>query len=602
MTFNPNSYSITLILCGLITFYMCYRILRKYEIVVRWFGFMMLGIAIWALSYGFELSSSSLDEMLFWINIEYIGIAFIPGFWLLFISRYTGKDKWLSTTNFILVMKIPVLTLLLVWTNNLHHLHYKSVSVDRSGAFPLLSIEPGPWYILHTMYFYLLLAWGVFLLIDKFRRADPVFKKQNLSLMIAAFIPWIANLAYLMGFRPMGHIDSTPFAFILTAIAISIGLVKFKLMDIIPIARDKVIDAMNQGLIVADSMGRIIDLNRETRVIFSLPGESMIGRNIESIFSGQPELLEFIKEKKQGQIKIKIQKNEKSVFLEVNLSHLFEDTLIYSGLILLIKDISDQVKIENKIKAQAEQLQASNKLKDRLFSIISHDLRGPLINLNDIIKLLNEGTISEEEFHAVIPVLSRNLGYTTGLLENLLFWSRSQLQGEMINPVHFNLKEICDNILHLFENVIAEKRLKIENNIDENCIVYSDKDMIQVVMRNLISNATKFSKRGGSIILSSATEGEYSVICCTDTGVGISETNLKKLFELETFTTRGTDNEQGTGLGLLLCKDFVEKNGGTIRVESESDKGSTFCIKLPNQPFVSIDRSEIEVSDVQILN
>lgn len=472
--------------------------------------------------------------------------------------------------------------------------------MDRSGAFPLLSIEPGLWYIVHTMYFYLLLAWGVFLLIDKFRRADPVFKKQNLSLMIAAFIPWIANLAYLMGFRPMGHIDSTPFAFILTAIAISIGLVKFKLMDIIPIARDKVIDAMNQGLIVADSMGRIIDLNRETRVIFSLPGESMIGRNIESIFSGQPELLEFIKEKKHGQIKIKIQKNEKPVFLEVNLSHLFEDTLIYSGLILLIKDISDQVRIENKIKAQAEQLQASNKLKDRLFSIISHDLRGPLINLNDIIKLLNEGTISEEEFHAVIPVLSRNLGYTTGLLENLLFWSRSQLQGEMINPVHFNLKEICDNILHLFENVIAEKRLKIENNIDENCIVYSDKDMIQVVMRNLISNATKFSKRGGSIILSSATEGEYSVICCTDTGVGISETNLKKLFELETFTTRGTENEQGTGLGLLLCKDFVEKNGGTIRVESESDKGSTFCIKLPNQPFVSIDRSEIEVSDIQI--
>lgn len=602
MTFNPNSYSVTLIICGLITFYMCYRIMRRYEIAVRWFGFMMLGITIWALSYGFELSSSTLDEMLFWINIEYLGIAFIPAFWLLFISRYTGKDKWLSKTNFILLMTIPVITLLLVWTNNLHHLHYKSVSVDRSGEFPLLSIESGPWYIIHTIYFYLLLAWGVFLLIDKFRRSDPVFKKQNLSVMIAAFIPWIANLAYLMGFRPMGHIDSTPFAFIITAVAIGIGLVKFKLMDIIPIARDKVIDAMNQGLIVADSMGRIIDLNRETREIFSLQGENMIGKSIESIFSGQSELLEFIKEKKQGQIKIKIQRNEKSVFLEVNLSHLFEDTLIYSGLILLIKDISDQVRTENKIRTQAEQLQATNKLKDRLFSIISHDLRGPLINLNDIIKLLNEGTITEEEFHAVIPVLSRNLGYTTGLLENLLYWSRSQLQGEMIKPVHFNLKEVCDNILHLFENAIAEKMLKVENNIDENCVVYSDKDMIQLVMRNLISNATKFSKRGGSITLSSATEGEYSVICCTDTGVGISETNLKKLFELETFTTRGTENEQGTGLGLLLCKDFVEKNGGTIRVESELNKGSTFCIKIPNQPFVSIDRSEVEASDVQILS
>ncbi|WP_276360594.1 histidine kinase N-terminal 7TM domain-containing protein [Daejeonella sp. H1SJ63] len=602
MTFNPNIYSIILILCGLITFYMCYWIFRRYEIVVRWFGFMMLGIAIWALSYGFELSSSTLDEMLFWINIEYLGISFIPAFWLLFISRYTGRDKWLSTTNFILLMKVPVITLLLVWTNNLHHLHYKSVSVDRSGDFPLLSIQTGPWYVVHTVYFYLLLAWGVYLLIDKFRRSDPVFKKQHLSVMIAAFIPWIANIAYLMGFRPMGHVDSTPFAFIITALAISVGLVKFKLMDIIPVARDKVIDAMNQGLIVADSMGRIIDLNRESRKIFSLRGESMIGRNIDSIFEGQSELLEFIQKKKPGRIKIEIQKNGKPVFLEVNLSPLFEDTLIYSGLILLVRDITDQVYIENKIRTQSEQLQATNKLKDRLFSIISHDLRGPLINLNDIIKLLNEGAISDEEFHAFIPVLSRNIGYTTGLLENLLFWSRSQLQGEMINPVHFNLKEVCDNILHLFENAIAEKMLKVENNIDESCIVYADKDMIQLVMRNLISNAAKFSKRGGSIILSSGTEGEYSVICCRDTGVGISEANQKKLFEQETFTTPGTENEQGTGLGLLLCKDFVEKNGGTIRVESELNKGSKFCIKIPNQPFVSVDQGEFEESEAQVLD
>ncbi len=603
MTFNPNIYSITLILCGLITFYMCYHILRRYEAVVRWFGFMMFGIAIWALSYGFELSSSTLDEMLFWINIEYLGIAFIPAFWLLFISRYAGKDKWLTNTKLILLMKIPVITLLLIWTNNLHHLYYKSVSVDRSSKFPLLNIEVGPWYFVHTMYFYLLLVWGIFLLFDKLRRADPVFKKQNLSIIIAACIPWIANIAYQMGFRPMGHIDSTPFAFIITSIAISIGLLKFKLLDIIPVARDKVIDAMNQGLIVVDSMGRIIDLNRETRNIFSLKGESMIGWNIESVFSNYPELLQFIKEKRSGQIKIKIYRNQEPVFLEINLSLLFENTLIYSGLFLLIKDISEQVRIENKIRTQADQLQANNKLKDRLFSIISHDLRGPLINLNNIIKRMNEGTISEEEFQAIIPLLSRNIEYTTGLLENLLYWSKSQLQGEMIKPVHFNLKEICDGILHLFENVIAEKMLQTENNIDENCVVYSDKDMIQLVMRNLISNAVKFSRRGGNIILNSGTEGEYSVICCSDNGVGISEANQKKLFELETFTTPGTENEQGTGLGLLLCKDFVKKNNGTIWVESELEKGSKFYIKLPTQPFVSYDQTEPEeTTDIQVYN
>jgi signal transduction histidine kinase len=152
----------------------------------------------------------------------------------------------------------------------------------------------------------------------------------------------------------------------------------------------------------------------------------------------------------------------------------------------------------------------------------------------------------------------------------------------VVKPVYFNLKEVSVNILHLFENTIHEKEILIENNIQLTCKVYADKDMIQLVVRNLISNAVKFSKRGGSIKLTTRTEGNYTILCVTDTGVGISEADQKKLFEQETFTTRGTDNEQGTGLGLLLCKDFIEKNGGSIWVESEIGKGSKFCVRIPN--------------------
>ena len=270
------------------------------------------------------------------------------------------------------------------------------------------------------------------------------------------------------------------------------------------------------------------------------------------------------------------------LFLEASLTPLFENQHAYSGLIILIRDITERVEIQNKVRLQSEQLLGMNKLKDRLFSIIAHDLRGPLINLNDIIKMLNEGMITEEEFKSFVPQLSKNIGYTTGLLENLLFWSKSQLQGEVVKPVYFNLKEISVNILHLFENTIHEKDILIENNIQLSCKVYADKDMIQLVVRNLISNAVKFSKRGGSIKLTTRTEENYTNLCVTDTGVGISETDQKKFFEQETFTTRGTDNEQGTGLGLLLCKDFIEKNGGSIWVESEIGKGSKFCVRIPN--------------------
>jgi PAS domain S-box-containing protein len=352
------------------------------------------------------------------------------------------------------------------------------------------------------------------------------------------------------------------------------------LLDIIPIAREKVIEAMNEGLIVTDNQDRIVDLNQEIRKILSIEEKKIIGKRLELILPEQPELYELIKARKGGQLQFKLVNSE--LFLEANLTPLFENHQAYSGLIILIRDITERVEIENKVRLQSDELLAMNKLKDRLFSIISHDLRGPLINLNDIIKMLNEGMITEEEFKSFVPQLSKNIGYTTGLLENLLFWSKSQLQGEVVKPVYFNLKEVSVNILHLFENTIHEKEILIENNIQLTCKVYADKDMIQLVVRNLISNAVKFSKRGGSIKLTTRTEGNYTILCVTDTGVGISEADQKKLFEQETFTTRGTDNEQGTGLGLLLCKDFIEKNGGSIWVESEIGKGSKFCVRIPN--------------------
>ena len=563
---------------------MCIRIFRRYELVIRWFGYMVFGIGIWSLSYGFELSSTTLEQMLFWINIEYLGIALMPAFWFLFILKFTGRDKWLNTRNFIWIISIPLTTLLMVWTNNFHHLHYKSVSIDNSGSFPLLSIETGPWYLIHTLYFYILLAWGVVMLINKFRKSDPVFKRQNLIILLAAFIPWLANIAYLFGFRPMGHIDSTPFAFVLTVFMLSIGLLRFRLLDIIPTAREKILEAMKEGLIVTDNLDRIIDLNLEMKKILSISGENLIGKNIDCVFPNQPELFEYIIGRKDGRIKIELQQNGYPIFMEVSITALFEDKNTYNGLIILTRDITSQVGIENQVRIQSDQLIAMNKLKDRLFSIIAHDLRGPLINLNEVIKMLNSGIITDAEFKLFIPKLSNNIGYTTGLLENLLFWSRSQLQGEIIKPVYFNIKGITDNIIALFESAIKDKDIITENNLDPFSLVYADIDMIQLIVRNLISNAVKFSKHGGSIKITSKIKEKFFVICISDSGVGISEENQRKLFEQETFTTRGTDNEEGTGLGLLLCKDFIEKNGGKIWVESEIGVGTKFFVQIPNSP------------------
>ena len=564
---------------------MCIRIFRRYELVVRWFGYMLFSIGIWSLSYGFELLSTTLEQMLFWQNIEYLGIVFIPVFWLLFILKFTGRDKYLTIKNFIWILSIPVITLLMVWTNSFHYLHFKSISIDFSESFPLLSVEFGPWYYVYTLYFYIILALGVVMLIKEYRNSDPMFKRQNLIVLLAALIPWIANLANLVGFKPMGHIEVTPFAFILTVFMFSIGFSRFKLMDIIPIARAKVLESMKEGLIVMDHLDRIIDLNREIKMILSISGESLIGKNIDSVFPNQPELFEYINDRKDGRLKIELQRNGYPIFMDVSITALFENKDSYNGLIILTRDITRQVGIENRFRIQSDQLIATNKLKDRLFSIIAHDLRSPLINLNEVIRMMNSGMISDAEFKLFMPQLSNNIGYTTGLLENLLFWSRSQLQGEIIKPVYFNIKGITDNITALFESTIRDKDIITENNLDPFSLVYADVDMIQLIVRNLISNAIKFSEHGKSITITSVINRKEFIMCISDSGVGISKENQNKLFEQETFTTRGTDNEEGTGLGLFLCKDFIEKNGGKIWVESKIGVGTKFFVQIPNSPI-----------------
>ena len=591
-----NIFSITLLISGTVTVFMALLILQRLG-AVRWFGFLMLAIAIWALSYGFELSTTTLAQMLFWINLEYIGIALLPALWIVFIMKFIGKEQWLTPLNLCLIFSVAVLTLLFVWTNTWHHLHYARVTADTSGPFPLLAIEPGPWYKVHTVYFYTLLAWGIYLLIGKFRKADAIYKKQNTTILIGALIPWFVNLIYLLDIRPLEHIDLTPYAFIITALAIGFGLLKFKLFDIVPVAREKVIEAMQEGVLVLDAQDRVIDVNTEIKKILSPYASEIIGMQLVHLLPHEKNLHQIITERVNNKVIIRLSDETSNRFFEVNNTSLFDKHTVYSGIILLFRDITENKLAEEKLKEQAEQLRSLNQLKDKLFSIIGHDLRSPLVSLMDILKLADEEDISEEEFKSFLPMLANNVGHTSELLENLLHWAKSQLQGETIHPVHFDLKTMVDHKMNLFGKKALEKGIHIQNKMQENTCILADQHMIELVLRNLLANAIKFCKKDDTITITAEADDKLTTVCVCDTGVGIPEKNLKKLFASETFTTQGTESEKGTGLGLLLCKDFVEKNHGEIWVESTLGKGSKFYFTVPNASLKPIQPLPLHHTD-----
>jgi signal transduction histidine kinase len=232
------------------------------------------------------------------------------------------------------------------------------------------------------------------------------------------------------------------------------------------------------------------------------------------------------------------------------------------------------------IQDQAEKLRQSNRVKDRIFSMIAHDLRGPLSSLYGVISLIEMNKTSQEELDRLIPNVARRFKYTSTLLNNLLQWAQSQMEGYKVNSEVFDISLIFKNKYALLQTNIEDKNLDIHLPQSE-ILVFADLNMIDLVVQNLLSNAIKFSHQNGSIHIDTTREGDMVSISVKDHGVGIKEKYLPQLFSDSFFTTKGTMDEKGTGLGLMLCKEFIEKNGGTITVESTYEQGSTFKFTLP---------------------
>lgn len=240
--------------------------------------------------------------------------------------------------------------------------------------------------------------------------------------------------------------------------------------------------------------------------------------------------------------------------------------------------------LEEQVAQRTEELREANAAKDKFFSIIAHDLKSPfnaLLGLSDA--MLENWEIFENEdkleFVQDIHNTSKN---TYALLQNLLEWSRSQIGSLQINPEVFNPVELVNENIMVLKQHVDTKQISITNKINNEVLCQADKNMISTVFRNLISNAIKFTNPQGNITITGCTKNEYHEFSVTDNGIGMNEKTKDDLFKLNSKTQRaGTSEESGTGLGLLLCKEFVEKNGGEIAVTSKENEGSTFSFTLP---------------------
>jgi signal transduction histidine kinase len=248
----------------------------------------------------------------------------------------------------------------------------------------------------------------------------------------------------------------------------------------------------------------------------------------------------------------------------------------------------EKVRLEHEVKMrtlqiqqQKEKLEELNQIKDKLFSVVSHDIKAPLSSLKLSLALTKLNKLSQEEFRAVSTEIESHLDQTTNFIQNLLQWAKFQLRGEIVRPVRLDISAMIRETVGLLENDIRQKLITLQIDVRPDSFAYADRVMIESVLRNLLTNAIKFTPVGGTVTIGGKAEEPEIIISVADTGVGIAPENRAGIFTLESLTTPGTRQEAGTGLGLVLCKEFTEKNNGRIWFESEVGRGTTFSFALP---------------------
>jgi signal transduction histidine kinase/Tfp pilus assembly protein PilF len=236
---------------------------------------------------------------------------------------------------------------------------------------------------------------------------------------------------------------------------------------------------------------------------------------------------------------------------------------------------------QQEMETRSEELERLNQVKDKFFSIISHDLRSPINALAGLLDLLDKGAVKPEELSRHIHELKSRFNHTRTLLNNLLDWTLLQMDKLNLQPTRIDLRKMVDENIQLLGS-IPNKQIRLHNQVGANTIGFADSNTVNLVLRNLMTNAIKFTNDGGEVVIGADDKGDEWLITVSDNGVGINQEVLNILFDKTApYTTRGTANEKGTGLGLILCKEFVEKNGGKIFVESQVGKGSKFSFTLP---------------------
>lgn len=667
---------------------------------------LLLSIAIWTFAASLELVAIDIHDKRLFTVFCYIGIVTLPVFFFFFASEYTNTQIPKLKVARIAAWVLPTITFVIVATNRYHGLFYRSSELRYIGSFAYNHIEYGFWWWIHVTYSYSLIIAGIVLFFLAIPGSVSRQRGQIFVLLIASIIPFVGNVAYLLGFKPFGFVDITPITFAVTGTLFFRGLYHKK-MNFRPIALETLFNSMPDGILVLDNSNQLTEANATARNIFCKnPNDYLPEKVIELLvnplkltqkqeistefdisgntFSIQVKPIVDYRSKSLGKIVILRNVSEKlrtqkelfaaqnrlalatkvagidpwennfstgqsvggeQIYIELGysvaevprtleqifsiihpddlpevksklISHLNGKTNFYTAdfrmrnkwgeyrwianygmvserdeegkavrMVGLSMNINERKKDEERIKKQNEELVKTNAEKDKFFSIIAHDLKGPFQGFIGLTELLTEQGVKmkPDELMDLTKTLQDTAKNIYELLENLLGWAMIKRGRKVFKPEKILLLPVVQSVIELLKPQINAKNHRVAVNVISETELLADKESVRTVFRNIISNAIKFTPNGGTItIAQNGVDKGFLVVSIADSGIGMPTEIRENLFNVSAKISRmGTNNEPSTGLGLILCRELIEKHGGRIWVESEAEKGSVFWFTIP---------------------
>jgi signal transduction histidine kinase/ActR/RegA family two-component response regulator len=603
MTFQPNPSAIPFIVAAIVSGVLAVFAWRRRGLAMASaFALMMTGETAWALFEALELVFVEMPAKQAFFELRVAGaVTAILGL-LAVVLRYTGHVEWLKLPVFTAICTPAVVMILFAWTNDRHHFYWYDHVPVTLHEFAFTRPVYGPAFWVHFTYCYGLVAASTILLAQAVVTSAGVYRIQAAVMLFGVILPWVVNMIDMSHVLGVMYTDTAAMTFAVTGLAFLPAVLRYRLLELTPVAWATVVGGMNDPVVVIDPSGRIVELNEIAQRLSGRPLAAILGFDIAQTFSRWPELaqqLRVMPEQGESSFELPGPESDPSSAFDARISRLGGPGELL-GWVVVLRDITahkraaeERVRMlfEQSARAEAE---AANRAKDRFLATLSHELRTPLTPVLASVTAMLGDAATPESLRSVLEMIRRNISLEARLIDDLLDLARIRRGGLDLKREVLDAHELIKQVIAICEDDFRRAGIELGLELAAACHhVDADPIRFQQALWNLIKNAIKFTPAGGRVSvrtddrqISPASSGGVLVVQVSDTGIGIEAGMIDRIFDVaQQGGTAVTRRFGGLGLGLTLSRSIIEQHGGRLTASSAGPgAGATFTIEIFSVP------------------